>query len=117
MTEIGVFTYRDGVAVAQMVCFAIFLGFGFLLCSRHGFSRSSGWLILLTFSILRLLASAFQLATINYPSRSVYGGALICQSIGLSPLTVLNLGLLSRVYVLPSPQNPPSDFKRPGPGC
>ncbi|ORY64487.1 uncharacterized protein BCR38DRAFT_370176 [Pseudomassariella vexata] len=96
MDGTGVFTYRDGVAVIQLVSFAVFLAFAFVLCSRHGFGRSSGWFILIPFSIIRLLAASFQLATIHFPSRSIYGGALICQNIGLSPLTVLNLGLLLR---------------------
>jgi hypothetical protein len=97
MGAAGQFTYRDGVAVLQLVAFVVYLGCAFLLCSRHGFSRSSGWVILITFSLLRILGASFQLATINYPGRAAYGGALICQSIGLSPLTVLNIGLLSRV--------------------
>jgi hypothetical protein len=93
----GVFTYRDGVAVIQLVAFTIYLAFSFVLCWRHGFRRSEGWVILVTFSILRMLAACFQLATINHPTRSIYGGALICQGIGLAPLTLLNIGLFGRV--------------------
>ena len=96
-SDLGVFTYRDAVAVIQLFFFSVFLVCGFVLCSRHGWGRGSGWVILVTFSILRILAGSFQLATINDPSTTTYGGALICQSIGLSPLTVLNLGLLARV--------------------
>jgi hypothetical protein len=96
----GVFTYRDGVAVIQLVFYSISLAFGIVLCLRHGFRRSEGWVILLTFSILRLLAGGFQLATINNPTNAVYGGALICQGIGLAPLTLLNLGLFMRLLVL-----------------
>jgi uncharacterized membrane protein YoaK (UPF0700 family) len=90
-------SYRDGVAVAQIVCFTVYFICAIILCSRHGWNRSSGFLILITFSLLRLIGASFQLATINYPSRSVYGGALICEAIGISPLTVLNIGILGRV--------------------
>jgi hypothetical protein len=93
----GVFTYRDGVAVIQLVAFTISLVFSFVLCWRHGFRRSEGWVILVTFSILRVLGACFQLATFNHPTRSIYGGALICQGIGLAPLTLLNIGLFGRV--------------------
>ncbi|CZR65964.1 uncharacterized protein PAC_15864 [Phialocephala subalpina] len=93
----GVFTYRDGVAVIQLASFTIYLGFAFVLCWRHGFRRSEGWVVLVTFSTLRVLAACFQLASINYPTDSVYGGALICQGIGLAPLTLLNIGLFVRV--------------------
>ncbi|KAL3705703.1 hypothetical protein TMatcc_009376 [Talaromyces marneffei ATCC 18224] len=93
----GVFTYRDGVAVIQIFFFAIFLVFGFILCHRHGFRRSEGWVILITFSLLRLIGASFQLASINYPTDSVYGGALICEGIGLAPLTLLNIGIFGRL--------------------
>ncbi|TPX14764.1 uncharacterized protein E0L32_005159 [Thyridium curvatum] len=90
-------TYRNGLAILQIVFFSVYLVCGILLCIRHGFSRKSGWLILITFSLLRLIGASFELAAIHYASRSVYGGALICEAIGISPLTVLNLGLLIRV--------------------
>ena len=93
----GVFTYRDGVAVIQLFFYAIFLGFGFILCQRHGYRRSEGWVILITLSLLRLIGAAFQVASIKHPSNSVYGGALICQEIGLAPLTLLNIGLFGRL--------------------
>ncbi|RDW59261.1 hypothetical protein BP5796_12185 [Coleophoma crateriformis] len=93
----GVFTYRDGVAVIQLFFFAIFLCFAFVLCHRHGFRRSAGWVILIPFSILRLLGAGFQLASINHPINSVYGGALICEGIGLAPLALLNLGVFGRL--------------------
>lgn len=95
----GIFTYRDGVAVIQLFFFSIYLCLGFVLCRRHGFRRSEGWVILLTFSILRLLGASFQLASINHPTDSVYGGALICEGIGLVPLTLLNLALFRRLLV------------------
>ncbi|PMD30118.1 hypothetical protein L207DRAFT_641962 [Hyaloscypha variabilis F] len=95
----GIFTYRDGVAIIQLIAFATSLAFAFVLCWRHGFQRSEGWVILLTFSTLRILGASFQLASITHPTDSVYGGALICQGIGLAPLTLLNLGLFVRVFV------------------
>ena len=87
--QLGAFTYRDAVAVVQLIPFTIYLGFGFVLCWRHGFRRSEGWVILLTFSTLRILAASFQLATINYPTDSIYGGALICQGIGTKKPTLM----------------------------
>ncbi|KJZ72365.1 hypothetical protein HIM_08291 [Hirsutella minnesotensis 3608] len=96
---VGQFTYRDGVAVIQLVPFTIFFGLGLVLCVRHGFRRSDGWVIVVTLSLLRILGACFQLATINYPDRAIYGGALICQGIGLAPLTLLNLGLFTRLVV------------------
>ncbi|KAJ5912476.1 hypothetical protein N7504_001359 [Penicillium tannophilum] len=93
----GVFTYRDGVAVIQLFFFTIYLALGIVLCWRHGFRRSDGWILVVTLSILRILAASFQLATINTPNTTTYGGALICQGIGLAPLILLNLGLFIRM--------------------
>ncbi|KAH8896220.1 hypothetical protein GQ53DRAFT_852230 [Thozetella sp. PMI_491] len=93
----GSLGYREGVAVVQLIFFTVYLGCAIVLCSRHGWNRTSGFLILITFSLLRLLGASFQLATIAYPTRSVYGGAIICEAIGVSPLTVLNLGSLARL--------------------
>lgn len=91
------FSYRDGVAIVQLVPFTVYLALGVLLCFRHGFRRSDGWVIVVTFSILRVLGACFQLASITHPTRAIYGGALICQGIGLAPLTLLNLGLFVRL--------------------
>ncbi|KAJ5113097.1 hypothetical protein N7456_001631 [Penicillium angulare] len=93
----GEFTYRDGVAVIQVFFFSAFLILGSVLCFRHGFKRSDGWIAIVTLSILRVLAGAFQLASINNPGTTTYGGALICQGIGLAPLTLLNMGLFVRL--------------------
>jgi len=90
-------TYRDGVAILQVVAYIPILVLAFLLCLRHGFSKSSGWFFLITFSIIRLLGAIFWLVYISYPSVGVITTAIICTSIGLSPLTLLCLGLLSRV--------------------
>lgn len=100
LDPVGVFTYRDGIAVIQLVFFLPYLALGILLCSRHGWRRSEGWIIMVTFSILRILAACFQLASITHPSTVTCGGALICQGIGLAPLVLLNLGLFFRVLVL-----------------
>jgi hypothetical protein len=90
-------SYRDGVAVIQLFFFVIYLALGVVLCWRHGFRRSDGWILVVTLSILRVLAASFQLATINTPHTTTYGGALICQGIGLAPLILLNFGLFIRM--------------------
>ncbi|KAJ5764965.1 hypothetical protein N7520_004524 [Penicillium odoratum] len=97
LDQSGVFTYRDGVAVIQLFFFVISLALGIVLCWRHGFKRSDGWILVVILSILRILAASFQLATINTPNTTTYGGALICQGIGLAPLILLNLGMFIRM--------------------
>lgn len=92
-------SYHDGVAILQVIAFSLSLLVGISLCIKHGFSRGSGFLILITFSILRILGGSFTLAAESNPSKSVVGGALVCQALGLAPLVIINLSLLGRLYV------------------
>lgn len=95
--EDGQFTYRDGVAIIQLVFFLGYLALGIILCLRHGFKRSNGWIAIVTLALLRVIGAGFQLATVKWANRTTYGGALICQGIGLAPLTLLNMGTFFRL--------------------
>jgi hypothetical protein len=76
------------------------LAIAILLAVRHGFKRSSGWLYLIIFSLARLIGGALQLATISDPTNiGLLIGANILQTIGLSPLILVMLGLLTRVLI------------------
>jgi len=96
MTKI---TYRDGVAILQVCGYTPALVGGLFLCLRHGFAKSSGWVFLITLAILRMIGSICELISIDHPSKGVTTTAFICISIGLSPLTLLCMGFLGRVYV------------------
>ncbi|KAK8163166.1 hypothetical protein BKA80DRAFT_310585 [Phyllosticta citrichinensis] len=68
-----------------------------ILCIRHGFRSSSGWRFLLTFILVRLLSSSFQLATINdQHNKSLYTAEWVLLASALSPFELMALGLLSR---------------------
>ena len=97
-------TYRDGVAIIQVAAFVPIFAFGIVLAMRHGFAKSSGWVLLITFSLCRLIGAICQLVAISHPSKGVYAAAIVCISIGLSPLTLICLGLLTRVYAFPPEQ-------------
>ena len=91
-------SYRGAIAVLQLAVFApcfplaVFLGF------RHGFGRSSGWYFLIVFTLLRIIGAVLYLIDEYHPSQNLLVGALVCSLIGISPLTLLCVGLLSRVY-------------------
>jgi hypothetical protein len=93
------FTYREGIATVQVVFYVLALAGGLLLCLRHGFAKSSGWVLLITFSLLRLIGAIFEIVAIDHPTKQVITGAIVCISIGLSPLALMSLGLMRRVYV------------------
>jgi len=91
-------SYRDGIAILQLVFFVPALFLAVLLCVRHGFGRNAGWLFLVVFSLTRILGSSFYLAANNQPRTSwLYVAAAVCSSIGLGPLVLLCVGLVSRV--------------------
>jgi hypothetical protein len=90
-------TEHNNISIAQIILFVPFLAVGIVLCIRHGFRRNTGWLLLVVFSIARILGAALQLATISNPKNlSLYFGALTLQSIGLSPLLIMLLALINR---------------------
>ncbi|KAK6193000.1 kti12, chromatin associated [Pestalotiopsis sp. IQ-011] len=90
-------TESNQVSIAELVIYLPALFVAIFLCVRHGFGRSSGWLYLIIFSLARIIGPSMQLATISQPRNySLYIGAATLQSIGLSPLILVELGLLSR---------------------
>ena len=99
--SMGHFTYSDGIAVWKLVFFSPALLISGFVAARHGFAKSSGWIYLTIFCIIRIVGSAAQLALISNPtSDGARTTALICSILGLSPLLLSSLGLLARSYVL-----------------
>lgn len=91
-------SYRSGVSIGELIFYTPALIIAAFLAFRHGFGRSAGWLFLIIFALARLIGAAMQLATISNPtSISLYTGYAILQNIGLSPLMLATLGLLSRL--------------------
>ncbi|KAB8295932.1 hypothetical protein EYC80_008752 [Monilinia laxa] len=89
--------YRNGVAIGELVVYIPSLILSIFLAFRHGFGRSSGWYFLIIFCLARIIGPCMSLAAISSPSVSIFTGALILQNVGLSPLILATLGLLSRV--------------------
>ncbi|KAM0309611.1 hypothetical protein ACHAO8_008858 [Botrytis cinerea] len=89
-------TYRNGVGIGELIVYIPSLFLSVFLAFRHGFGRSAGWYFLIIFCLARIIGPCMSLAAISSPSVSLYTGALILQNIGLSPLILTTLGLLSR---------------------
>jgi hypothetical protein len=89
--------YRAIISIVQLIFYIPAFGLGILLALRHGFGKSSGWYFLMAFTLLRTIGAICEIIASQDFSVGVYIAALICNSIGLAPLTLLCLGLLSRV--------------------
>jgi hypothetical protein len=70
---------------------------GFIVCLRHGFKRSSGWIFILILSAVRIAGSTCQLLTYNNVSVALIKATAILDSIGIAPLLLTVLGVLSRL--------------------
>src|SRR5271156_2085087 len=87
MAEIS---YRDGISIGVLVAYFPVLIIAVFLIFRDGIRHSSSWIFLNLFALARIIGACFQLATVHDPSN-------ICLSIGISPLELTALGLLSRL--------------------
>jgi len=67
-----------------------------IVCSRHGFGRSGGWIFTLILCLVRIVGACCQLATYHSETKGLIEAVIILDSIGVSPLLLATLGLLSR---------------------
>lgn len=90
-------TYADAVAIYELVFYSPALIFSIFVAGKHGAMKSSGWVFLTIFCIIRIVGSAARITTITNPtSNDAYTIALICSVLSLSPLLMASLGLISR---------------------
>lgn len=99
------FDTYDGISAAEVGIYSIFLFGSIYLCIKHGFAKSAGWRALLVLSLLRLVGGGMRLATVsmdqdlhNTTLINLYIGWSVCNSLGLGPLVLMLLGLLSRAF-------------------
>ena len=90
--------FRDGISILKLIVYIPYLFASIYVCVKHGFMKGSGWIFLSVFCILRIVGSSAQLASISSHSTTPYTIAAVCDAIGLSPLLLASLGLLSRAY-------------------
>ncbi|KAL7925936.1 hypothetical protein ACQKWADRAFT_283471 [Trichoderma austrokoningii] len=91
-------TYDD-IAIAELTFYVFALAGGIFLCIKHGFARNAGFRSLVLLSLARIIGASFRLATISSPDNAnLYVGWMTLNGIGLAPLIMLAIGLLSRVF-------------------
>ena len=90
-------TPRAGVSIAELLIFTPSVLAAIVVCARHGFRRSSGWLHTLILCLVRIVGACCQLLTYHDDSAGLVKATIILDSVGVSPLLLATLGLLSRV--------------------
>ncbi|KAJ5943797.1 hypothetical protein N7516_003965 [Penicillium verrucosum] len=89
--------YRHGISILETIVYSPTLFLALWMAFHHGFGKSSGWFFFILFCLARIVGSGCYLATINYPSNvNLYIAWAVCTSLGLSPLILACVGLLSR---------------------
>lgn len=89
----------DEIAIAEIVIYSAFIFPAVYLCYKHGLARSAGWRFLVILCLVRLIGSSMHLATISDPTNTdLYVGWQVLNGLGLGPLILMLLGLLSRCF-------------------
>jgi hypothetical protein len=89
----------DIISVVGIPIYVVFLVGAVFLSIKHGFSQSSGWRYLIVLALARIIGFSFRLAIISDPANvSLWIGWLTLNGLGLGPLILILLGLLSRVF-------------------
>ncbi|KAG1908567.1 uncharacterized protein F5891DRAFT_1098125 [Suillus fuscotomentosus] len=96
----------DTQGILAAVTIAMYIPFLFVsirLVMKYGMSRGDGWVLLLVFSIIRVLGGALLVAAedITPANIGLYIGGYALESSGLSPLLLCTLGLLHSMYQTP----------------
>jgi hypothetical protein len=90
------FAAQEGVSIFELIIYFPAIVIAAIVCSRHGFGRASGWIFTLILCLIRILGSCCQLATYSSETKGLLEAVIILESIGISPLLLATLGLLSR---------------------
>ncbi|KAL7937851.1 hypothetical protein V8C35DRAFT_319915 [Trichoderma chlorosporum] len=84
------------VSIVEIIVYTPALIAAIIITSRHGFHRASGWIYTVILCALRIAGAICQLLTYTDHSEGLLQAALIIDSIGISPLLLATLGVLSR---------------------
>ncbi|KAL4893724.1 hypothetical protein BDV59DRAFT_201499 [Aspergillus ambiguus] len=105
-TKPGTVTYRDGIAILQLIIFPFVMAVALFIWNRTGW-RVGGkvWRYPVTLSLIRIAGSISSLLTINHDSREVETAVVVCALIGLAPLLLTYVGLLRQIDT--EPKMPP----------
>jgi hypothetical protein len=88
---------RDVVSVVELLFFIPTAILAIITCCKHGFNRSSGWIYTLILCIVRIIGATCQFLSHSNHSSGLIQATIIIDSIGLSPLLLATLGMLSRL--------------------
>ncbi|KAI0967309.1 hypothetical protein F4678DRAFT_465560 [Xylaria arbuscula] len=84
------------VSIVELIIYIPALIAAIMVCSRHGVHRASGWVYSVILCVVRIAGAVCQLLTYNNQSEGLLKATIIIDSIGISPLLLATLGVVSR---------------------
>ena len=98
------FSYRDGIALLQLIVFAPCMLLALFLWIKHGFkAKPRCWRYVFILSAMRVCGSICQLIYINNKREGLIVAIIVCDLLGISPLTLACIGQIERVLVEAQP--------------
>ncbi|KAL2840533.1 hypothetical protein BJY01DRAFT_236737 [Aspergillus pseudoustus] len=94
----GSVTYRDGIAILQLIIFPIILVAALFIWNRTGWRAGSKiWRYGVTLSLIRIAGSISSLISIDHNSYNVEVAIAVCELIGIAPLLLTYVGVLRQI--------------------
>ncbi|OJJ45165.1 hypothetical protein ASPZODRAFT_70272 [Penicilliopsis zonata CBS 506.65] len=94
----GSFTYRDGIAVFQLIVFPIILVAAVMIWHQTGWRVGSKiWRFPVTLSLLRIAGGICSMLALKWQTYNIEVAIVVCELIGLTPLLLTYVGLLRQI--------------------
>lgn len=88
---------REILDIVEMAFFVPALPLSIYVCSKHGFKREAGWLLLTILSIIRIVGGACGIAASQDGNETLLVVSLIMNSIGSATLVAAFTGITNRI--------------------
>lgn len=94
----GAVTYRDGIAILQLIVFPFILVAALFIWKRTGWRVGSKiWRFPVTLALIRIAGSISSLLTISHDSYNLEVAVAVCELIGIAPLLLTYVGILRQM--------------------
>jgi len=91
-------SYRTSLCIVQLVFFIPGLAAGLWLCLKQWLRTvGSCWKFIVILALLRIIGAILSIVSESSLNDSIIVGVIICNLLGVAPLTLACTGLLSRV--------------------
>lgn len=90
-------SYRTAITIVQFIFFVPSLGLALFLCFHQGLRAAGTWRFIATLSALRVAGDVSYFISLSHPSTNVYVAVIVCELMGLAPLTLTCVALIGRV--------------------